>query len=106
VSGANGVAYLILAGPLGDLLGLSPALLRVLGAVLVVFAAGVWAAGAAERISNAAVTAIVAVNVVWAVDSLAAAIVGLGSPTAVGTVWIVAQAIVVAAFAGLQWRSR
>ncbi len=42
VSGANGAAYLLAAGPLGDLLGLSAPLLRVLGLVLIAFSALVW----------------------------------------------------------------
>ena len=42
VTGANGAAYLIAAGPLGDLLGLSPALLRGTGAFLLAFAAAVY----------------------------------------------------------------
>ena len=36
VTGANGVAYLAAAGPLGDLLGLPAGLLRGFGAVLLV----------------------------------------------------------------------
>ena len=102
VSGANGVAYLLAAGTLGDLLGLSPDLLRLLGGVLVAFAAVVLLTAARPSIPRPAVLAIVAVNALWAVASIAAAIGGLDSPTAAGTIWIVAQAIVVAAFAELQ----
>ena len=40
VTAANGAAYLVAAGPLSELLGLSAPLLRVAGAVLLVFAAG------------------------------------------------------------------
>ena len=96
VTGANGAAYLVLAGPLGDLLGLSPSLLRGAGAFLVAFAAAVWLA------RPAAVPAIVAANVAWAAASITAAVAGWGSPTTAGTVWIVLQAIVVAGFAELQ----
>ena len=39
VTGANGAAYLALAGPLEDLLGVDAALLRGVGAFLLVFAA-------------------------------------------------------------------
>ena len=38
VTGANGVAYLVLAGPLGDLFGLSEACSARVGAFLLVFA--------------------------------------------------------------------
>ena len=102
VTGVNGAAYLLLAGPLGELLGLAPTLLRGAGAFLLAFAALVWVAGTRERVSRAAVSAIVAANAVWAIDSLVAALVGWGSPSTTGTVWLVTQALVVGAFAELQ----
>ena len=108
VTGLNGVAYLVAAGPLEDLLGLPASWLRIAGVVLVAFAALV--ALAARRPSAAAVGAIVAVNVAWVIGSLVFAIAGWGSPETVGTVWIVLQALVVAGFAELQvasapWRA-
>ena len=108
VTGVNGVAYLAAAGPLEDLLGLPASWLRIAGVVLVAFAALV--ALASRRPSAAAVGAIVAVNVAWVVGSIVFAIAGWGSPETVGTVWIVLQALVVAAFAELQvasapWRA-
>ncbi|HSD79477.1 MAG TPA: hypothetical protein VLB47_02410 [Solirubrobacteraceae bacterium] len=41
-------------------------------------------------------------DLVWALDSLAVAAFSRGSPTSAGTVWIVLQALVVAAFTGAQ----
>jgi hypothetical protein len=102
VTGANGAAYLVAAGPLGELLGLSETLLRATGALLLAFAAVVWITGSRREIPRAPVYAIVVANAVWAADSLVAAIAGWGDPTTAGTVWIVLQAIVVAAFAELQ----
>jgi hypothetical protein len=102
VTGANGAAYLIAAGPLGDLLGLSPALLRGTGAFLLAFAAAVYVTATRTPIPRPAVCAIVAVNALWVADSVVAAINGWGTPNTVGTVWIVLQAVVVAAFAELQ----
>jgi hypothetical protein len=102
VTGANGAVYLIAAGPLGDLLGLSPALLRGTGAFLLAFAAAVWVTATRPSIPRGAAYAIVAANAVWAVDSIVAAIAGWGTPETAGTVWIVLQAIVVAGFAELQ----
>jgi len=102
VSGANGAAYVVAAGPLGGLLGLSPSLLRAAGVFLVVFAALVWLAGSRRAVSRSAVIAIVSLNALWAIASVAAAIVGWDSPEAVGTVWIVVQALVVGGFAELQ----
>jgi hypothetical protein len=102
VTGANGAAYLIAAGPLGDLLGLSPALLRGTGAFLIAFAAAVWLTATRPAIPRPAAYAIVAANAVWTIDSIVAAIAGWGTPDTAGTVWIGLQAIVVAGFAALQ----
>ena len=102
VTGANGAAYVVAAGPLGDLLGLSETLLRGAGAFLLAFAAVVWLTGTRPQIPRGPVYAIVLSNAVWAADSVVAAIAGWGGPTTAGTVWIVLQAIVVAGFAELQ----
>ena len=45
---------------------------------------------------------IIALNAAWAVGCIAAALAGLGTPTTVGAVWMIAQALVVAGFAELQ----
>jgi hypothetical protein len=102
VTGANGAAYLIAAGPLEDLLGLSPALLRSIGAFLLLFAAVVWAVASRPEISASAAFAVIAVNVLWAADSIAFLLSGLSDPTTAGGIWIVLQALVVAGFAALQ----
>lgn len=102
VSAANGAAYLIAAGPLGGLLGLSPSLLRAAGVFLIIFAPLVWLAGSRGSVSRSAVIAIASVNALWAVGSVVAAIVGWDSPETAGTVWIVGQALVVGGFAELQ----
>jgi hypothetical protein len=108
VSAANGAAYLVAAGPLADLLGISEGILRALGGVLLAYAALVYLVS--RRPSSAAVAAVVAGNVAWVVASLALAISGWQDPTTAGTVWIVLQASVVAGFAELQvasapWRA-
>jgi hypothetical protein len=100
VTGVNGVAYLLLADPLEDLLGLPPALMRPIGAFLVLFAAAVWFV--ATRPTRPAVLTIVAANAAWAVGSLAFAAAGASSPSTVGTVWIVLQALAVGGFGALQ----
>ena len=46
--------------------------------------------------------AIAGANALWAIASLAFAIAAISSPTTVGTVWIVLQALVVGGFAALQ----
>ena len=102
VTGVNGAAYLAAAGPLSELLGLSPGLLRGAGAFLVGFAALVALLARRRAPARPAVLAVVAANVLWAADSVAAALAGWGSPTGVGTAWILLQAVTVAGFAALQ----
>ena len=102
VTGLNGAAYLAGASVLAEPLGLSAGLLRGVGAFLVAYAAGVWLVATRDAVRPAAAWTVVALNAVWAADSLAVAALGWGSPTALGAVWIVLQAVVVAGFAALQ----
>ena len=102
VTGANGAAYLVAAGPLEDLLGLSPGLLRGIGAFLLLFSAVVGSVGSRPQVSSTAALAVIAVNVLWAADSSAFRLSGVSDPTTAGGIWIVVQALVVAGFAGLQ----
>jgi hypothetical protein len=102
VTALNGAAYLALAGPLHDVLGLSEALLRGAGGFLLVYALAVGLLATRPRPPRAGVLAVVAANAIWAADSVVAALAGWGDPTAAGTVWMVLQAIVVAGFAALQ----
>ena len=67
VTGANGVAYLALAGPLEDLLGLSEPLLRGVGAFLVVFAVFVALLGTRVPL------VVIGANIAWAAGSIVAA---------------------------------
>ena len=84
VTGANGAAYLVAAGPLEDLLGLSPALLRGIGAFLLLFSAAVWTVASRPQVSASAALAVIAVNVLWAADSIAFLLSGLSDPTTAG----------------------
>jgi hypothetical protein len=102
VTGANGVAYLAAAGPLEDLFGVDAAALRPIGAFLMLFAAGVWLVATRPAIPRAAVMAIASANALWMIASLVFALAAVSSPTTVGTVWIVLQALVVGGFATLQ----
>ena len=102
VTAANGAAYLAAAGPVGELLGLEPALLRGVGAFLLAFACVVAVAARDDRPARPLVLAIIGANGLWAAGSLVVAIAGWGDPSTVGTVWIVLQAAVVGAFAELQ----
>jgi hypothetical protein len=106
VTGANGLAYLVLAAPLEDLLGLDASFLRAAGAFLVVFAAFVWAVARQREINRTAAFAVIAANLLWILDSIVLLASGWQDPTTAGAVWIAMQAVTVTAFAGLQIAGR
>jgi len=101
VTGANGLAYLALAKPLEDLLGLDAGHSVAIGVFLLVYAAAVWAISG--RTHRWAVTAVIEANVVWSVLSVVAVATGWLSLNTVGNVWAIMQAVVVAGFAGVQY---
>lgn len=102
-SGAMGLAVLAGAPWLAPLLGLPQALLAAAGAVCLAWAAIVgWAARRAQ-IAVGLVWAIIVLNAVWVVESLALLLLGWVQPTTLGMAFVIAQALAVAAFAELQF---
>ena len=102
VTGANGLAYLAASGPLGRFLGVGSGLLLALGVVLAVYGAAVGLLAFRARPAALPVRAVIETNVTWTVLSCVALAVWL-SPSAAGAVWTLLQALVVAAFAALQY---
>ena len=102
VTGLNGGAYLVAAPLLDDLLGLSTGLLRSVGVFLLVYAVVVWLIGTRARVSTPAAEVVVVLNVVWAAGSLVVVLTDALTPTTTGAVWLVLQAVVVAALAAVQ----
>ena len=102
VTGANGLAYLAASGPLGRFLGVGSGLLLALGVVLAVYGAAVRLLAFRARPAALPVRAVIETNVTWTVLSCVALAVWL-SPSAAGAVWTLLQALVVAAFAALQY---
>lgn len=102
VTGANGLAYAAAPGPLGELLGVDRGLLFELGLFLVAYAAGVAWLASRTRPAAGGVKAVVDINLLWIVLSVAALVAWL-EPTTAGAVWTLLQAGTVAGFAALQW---
>jgi hypothetical protein len=100
LTGANGLAYVVLPGLLGDWFGISSGLLVGLGIFLLVVAAEIVFLATRDRIPRFGVTMLAEVNIVWVVASLVFAAVA--SLTTLGAVWVIAQALIVAAFAARQ----
>lgn len=104
VTGANALAYLVVAGPLADLFGADAGTLRALGLFMVGYAVAV-ALYARSPLSAGLGWTIVAGNAVWVVASLEIAATGAFDLDTAGRVWAVLQAVVVADLALLQARS-
>ncbi|MEU7512819.1 hypothetical protein AB0B13_12515 [Streptomyces sp. NPDC042898] len=102
VTGANGLAYLAVSGPLGELLGIDAALLLALGVFLTAYAAGVAWLASRPQPPALGVKLVIDLNALWAVLSVVALFAWL-EPTTAGLLWTPMQAATVAGFALLQW---
>ena len=102
-SGATALMMIAGAGLVEGLLGLPAALLRGAGLVLLPYVAFVIYTGTRETISRPAVWAIVVANVLWAAASAFLLVSGWVAPTALGTAFVIAQAVVVALLGELQY---
>lgn len=102
ITAGNGLIYLLAAGPVAELLGVSAGPLRAIGAFLAVYGVLVGVLASRPVPSSGATKAVIEANLLWTVASLAVAAFGWLGANTVGTVWIVLQALVVGAFAALQ----
>ncbi|MFI7439527.1 hypothetical protein [Nonomuraea indica] len=102
ITGVNGLAYLAAAGLLSDLLGPSTGLLRGIGAFLLVYGLAVGFLASRPAVPVTGTKAVIALNVTWAVASVAAVVTGVATFTTAGAVWAILQALTVLGFAELQ----
>jgi hypothetical protein len=103
-SGATGLLLAAGAGFLAGLLDLPEGLLRIAGLVLLPYAAFVaWLGTRGDGVPRNPVRAIVAVNLLWALDSALLLAAGPVAPNGLGIAFVLAQALVVLGFAGMQW---
>jgi hypothetical protein len=103
-SGATGLLLAAGAGALASLLGLPEGLLRVAGLALLPYAAFVaWIGARKDGVPRNAVRAVVAINLLWALDSALLLALGPVSPNGLGVAFVLAQALVVLGFAAMQW---
>jgi hypothetical protein len=101
-SGALGV-LLLAAGPLLDeLLGTPLGVAWPVGLFLVAFAAALWVAASRSPVSGLAAWAVVVINLLWVVGSVATVAAGWLPLTALGVAFVLVQAAAVALFAGLE----
>jgi hypothetical protein len=102
VTGANAVAYAGGAALLSGWLGVPAAFLVAVGVFLAAYAGGVWHLATRAAMPVPAVWAVIGLNAVWAVDSLALLALDGFSPTLAGQLLIAVQAVGVLGFAALQ----
>ncbi len=103
VSGTTGLAMWALAAPLEALLGVPATLLRYAGISLLPFVAVVAYLATRDSVPRSAVWVVIACNVLWAVDSVLLLFTGWVEPTLLGSAFILGQALIVAAFAEMQY---
>ena len=101
-SGAMGALLLTCSGLLAGLLDLPAELLKEAGLVLIPFALAVGFLGSRTRLSRVAVWAVIAINAVWAIDSVVLLFTGWVEPNALGYAFVLGQAAFVAVMAELQ----
>lgn len=101
-SGAMGVLLLTCSGLLAGLLNLPAELLREAGLVLIPFALGVGFLGTRARLARVAVWAVIAINAIWAIDSVVLLFTGWVQPNLLGYVFVLGQAAFVAVMAELE----
>lgn len=110
-SGAMGILLAPVAAPLADWLGLPVALLREVGLILIPYAALLAWLACRPATPRLPAQIVVAGNVLWVAASLLLLVSGLVSPTALGTAFVIGQALMVAIvaeaqFIGLRRRQR
>lgn len=104
VAGAVAGAVLLgAAGPLADVLALPAALLRYAGLALLPVAAFILFIATRPQPPRAAVWAIIVVNALWTVESVLLLLSGWVHPNLPGQIFVVAQALMVAGFAELEF---
>ena len=102
-SGVSGIAMIAFAEVFANLLQLPVELISEAGIILVPFAAFVAFVASRSEPARVAVWAIIAINIVWAVDSIVLLFSGWVAPNALGYAVVIAQAAGVLALADLEY---
>lgn len=100
---ASGLLMTLGSGLFGQFSGLPTGLLRSAGVSLFPFAALLVYLATRDHLSPPVVWAVIVLNALWTVDSLLLLLTGWVAPTEVGYAFVIAQALGVAMFAGLEY---
>lgn len=102
-SGLTGVGAVAGVGFLPEILGTPSALLWPVGGFLVVWAAALAYLASRPRMNRAAVWAVIVLNLLWVLDSVAIVLAGWFPLTGLGVGYVLLQAAAVAMFAEFQY---
>jgi hypothetical protein len=100
---ATGLLMMLGSAFLAEFLVLPAPLLRYAGVSLLPFASLLIYLTSRERLSPAVVWTVIVLNALWTVDSLLIVATGWITPNQLGYAFVTAQALGVAAFAGLEY---
>ncbi|MEU4540153.1 hypothetical protein AB0G15_35470 [Streptosporangium sp. NPDC023825] len=103
LTGGFALVLAVAATPLADLLALPEPLIRWAGIGLLPFTAFVAYLACRPVPPRAGVWTLIAVNVLWAVDSVLLLFTGWVDPNPLGVAFVLAQALLVGAFAEFQY---
>jgi hypothetical protein len=102
-TGATGLLMTFFASTLTGLLAIPGTLLFYAGLILLPYALLVAWLARRDTLPRWAIWAVIVTNVLWAMDSVLLAMSGWIGPNALGLAFIIMQALVVVAFAELQY---
>jgi hypothetical protein len=102
-SGVMGIGLVLMAQMLAGLLQLPATLLKEAGFVLIPFAAFVAWLSLRQHPGPWAVRAVIGVNIVWVADSILLLFTDRVEPNALGSAFIIGQAVAVGLFAALEY---
>lgn len=99
----SGLLQVLLTGTMASMLGLPAALLSGTGIFLLVYAAAVGFVATRRPLARAVIWLLVVGNLGWAIACVALLVSGGVAVTALGTAYVLVQALTVAVLAELQW---
>lgn len=103
LSGVMAALLIAASNPLSGLLGLPAALLFWAGVSLLPWTAALLLLGRREPVSQGGVETVIAVNALWVLGSIVVLAGGFFEPTALGYAFVIAQGVVVALLAEVQF---
>jgi hypothetical protein len=98
-----GVVLVLSARPLGVFLDLPASMLQIAGLIFIPFGAFAGGVGTRPRVHRPLVFVVIVVNALWAVDSVLMLLTRWVETTPIGELFVIGQAVVVAAIAEIEF---